>query len=243
MNGISLDQALSLFEKTVKSGQYQSARVNINLETGMFMVQRIGQMFAPDFQIDTHNQSCFEQLFWYFTGQHENFKGDPHKGILAVGQKGTGKTLAMVVMQHMLEFLDKSGQFQGVTFKPHYKLVKCTEIKSEFSEQETGGMRTLKQYKTRHVVFCFDDLGEEIDANNKLAQHYGNQINVMENILTTRAELFKVHRTITHGTSNYPIQKPDGSREYFSEFYGPRVADRAKEMFNTIVFKGESRRK
>ena len=160
-----------------------------------------------------------------------------------MGNKGTGKTLAMIVMQHLLEYLEKTEKYANVTFKPRFKIVKCNEIKSDFADQEFGGVKTLKQYKTRHIPYCFDDIGEEFNPKQPMAMHFGVQINVMENIFTRRVELFQVHHTLTHGTSNYPIQSPDGTRKYFEEFYGSRVADRAKEMYNVIVFKGESRRK
>jgi len=241
MNPISLDNALKIFGDNVRRKQYESVQIPIDLQTGLHMITRIGRMFKPKFVIDKENQSGYEQLFWYFTGQFDNFNGDPQKGILAIGKKGTGKTLAMVVMQHMLKFLDLSGHFNAVPFKPFYEIVKCTEIKSDFADQENGGLKTLKLYKTRHVVFCFDDIGEEI-RDQPLAIHYSVQLNVLENILTTRAELFKVHHTLTHATSNYPIESSDGSKKYFEKFYGDRIADRALEMFNVITFQGESRR-
>ena len=243
MDGISLDEALDKFRKSIDSKQFIPTRIDIPINTGLHMIERIGQMFKPKFVIDDLNRSAFEQLFWYFTGQFENFTGDPEKGILAVGNVGAGKTLAMVVMQHFLEFLEKSGHYVGIAFKPHYHIVKCNEIKSDFADQDIGGLKTLKPYKTRHVVYCFDDLGEEYNAKQPMAIHFGVQINVMENILTSRAELFKVHHTLTHCTSNYLIQSLDGSKKYFQDFYGKRVADRAAEMFNTIVFEGGSRRK
>ena len=107
MDGISLDEALDKFRKSIDSKQFIPTRIDIPINTGLHMIERIGQMFKPKFVIDDLNRSAFEQLFWYFTGQFENFTGDPEKGILAVGNVGAGKTLAMVVMQHFLEFLEK----------------------------------------------------------------------------------------------------------------------------------------
>lgn len=242
MQAINLDDALKAFGETIKRGQYQEVRVRIDLETGLHMITKIGKMYKPKFVIDEYNREAYEQLFWYFTGQFENFHGDPDKGNLLIGQKGTGKTMAMVVMRSFIEFLDVSGQFANAPFKPTFQIVKTTEIKSNFADQENGGLKTLRQYKTRHQIYCFDDIGEEIN-NQPLAIHYSIQLNVIENILTTRAEHFKIHHTKTHATSNYPIASSDGSERYFQKFYGDRIEDRSKEMFNTIFFQGESRRK
>jgi DNA replication protein DnaC len=242
MDPISLTNALNAFSKYIQRAQYKPVLVDIDIETGLTILQHIGRDFKADFVIDKENRQAYEQLFWYFTGQFDHFNGDPYKGILAIGKKGSGKTLAMYVMQHLLIFLDKSGQLNTPEFKPYFKIQKCTEIKSDFADQENGGLKVLKPYKTKHDVFCFDDIGEEI-RDQALAIHYGIQLNVMENILTTRAEMFKIHHTVTHATSNYPIQSTDGVNRYWEKFYGDRIADRAREMFNVIPFMGESRRK
>lgn len=247
---LTLDQAIKAYSQQIKRKQYIPRRVELDIKTGIQIILGLGQTFCPAFEIDSNNRNQLEQMFYYFTGQFEKFDGDPHKGILAVGQKGTGKTMAFVVFQHFLEFLEKTGQLQVDTFSSRFNIVKCTEIKSDFADQETGGMNTLKKYKTRHQNICFDDIGEEVSNGDeslpekqKMATHYSVQINVLENILTARAELFKVNHTITHGTSNFPIESKSGNKKYFEEFYGDRVADRSKEMFNIIMFNGSSRRK
>ena len=242
MDKLLLDKALEVFSQNIRRKQHLPQPIAIDVETGFHMIRRIGKMFCANFVIDSGNQPAFEQFVWYFTHQRDRFHGDISKGILAVGRKGTGKTLAMVIMQHFLEFFDKSGQMNGWDFKPLFRIVKCTEIKSDFSDQDNGGLKVLKPYKTRHDIWCFDDIGEEV-RDQTMATHYGVQINILENILTTRAEMFKIHRTPTHGTSNYPIVSSDKKDTYFERFYGDRIADRALEMFNVIRFEGKSRRK
>ena len=69
--------------------------------------------------------------------------------------------------------------------------------------------------------YCFDDLGIENTLN-----HFGEKINVMEEILTARYDIKHIK---THFTSNI------NSAE-LKEKYGPRLASRMRQMFNTINF-------
>lgn len=243
-NTIILEDAYEKFSKQLRDNMYIPSRVDMDLVTGMEIIKLIGCTLKKEFVIDKNNQEAFEQLFWYFTGQFEHFNGNPDKGICAIGKKGSGKTLAMEIMRLFLHFLADNGVLKPGTFKPFFRIVKTTEIKSNFSDQENGGMKTLKPYKTRHDVYCFDDILEEVRTkDNTLAVHFAVKLNVIENIFTQRVENMKVFHTLTHATSNYPIQSSDSSQKYWEMAYGDRIADRGVEMFNVIFFYGESRRK
>ena len=75
-------------------------------------------------------------------------------------------------------------------------------------------------------TFCFDDLGTEGSL-----KYYGNECNVMAEILLTRYDLFVSQKIKTHITTNLSATEIEG-------FYGNRVRSRLREMFNLIAFDG-----
>lgn len=163
-------------------------------------------------------------LCQYFTGDPK-FPGDLNKGLALFGPVGTGKTALMRA-------------FSGNQVSS-YRVKSVLEITEDYKEHGEGA---VKHYKANaqgsrnnfgHATYgyCFDDVGtEEIPA-----QHYGEKKNVFAEILQIRS--LNVPTNTTHMTSN--IDAAD-----MSKFYGSRVADRMREMFNVIVFTGiESFRK
>ena len=72
--------------------------------------------------------------------------------------------------------------------------------------------------------YCFDDLGAE-----KQIKHFGNDCNVMAEILISRYEQFTQNNSITHITTNL-------SASELESYYGNRVRSRLRNMFNIIAF-------
>ncbi len=72
--------------------------------------------------------------------------------------------------------------------------------------------------------YCFDDLGTE---NN--LKYYGNECNIMAEVLLSRYDLFISGKLITHLTSNL-------SASEIEDVYGNRIRSRMREMFNLISF-------
>jgi hypothetical protein len=86
---------------------------------------------------------------------------------------------------------------------------------SSFTPQGNG----FKPY-----TICFDDLGAESSL-----KYFGNDCNVMAEILLTRYDLF-VHRgMLSHITTNLSARE-------IEIFYGMRLRSRFREMFNVISF-------
>lgn len=80
----------------------------------------------------------------------------------------------------------------------------------------------------RPRIYCFDDLGAE-----QSLKYYGNECNVMGEILLSRYEYFVSHDMTTHITTNL-------SASEIEELYGNRVRSRMREMFNLILFNNTS---
>ena len=81
-----------------------------------------------------------------------------------------------------------------------------------------------KLYAAERRHYCFDDLGIE---NN--IKYYGNECNVMAEILLSRYDLFIGRGLITHITTNL-------SATEIEEAYGNRLRSRLREMVNLIGF-------
>lgn len=80
-------------------------------------------------------------------------------------------------------------------------------------------------------IYCFDDLGVE---NN--LKYYGNECNVMAEILLSRYDLFISHNMLTHITTNLNSSE-------IESMYGNRVRSRMRQMFNLIGFEAISKDK
>jgi len=137
------------------------------------------------------------------------------KGILLSGPIGCGKTSLMTLIRF---------------FYPeqrHYILKSSREISFEFEKE---GFRVINRYG-KTGIFCFDDLGIE-----QPQKHFGNECNVMAEILLSRYELFISKGIPTHLTTNL-------SASEIESIYGNRVRSRMREMFNLVAFDKDARDK
>ena len=147
---------------------------------------------------------------------------DLNKGIMLSGPIGCGKTSIMALLRPFF--------YQ----KHHYKIKTCREISFEFAK---NGFETLHQYtqkeptQVRVTGYCFDDLGAEQNI-----KHYGNDLNVMAEILLSRYEDFVQNHSVTHITTNL-------SASEIEAHYGNRLRSRMRQMFNLITFSNDSRDK
>jgi hypothetical protein len=134
-----------------------------------------------------------------------------HKGIFLTGPVGCGKTSLMKLMNSLA---------------PNTFLMKpCRDITFEFMEE---GFSVIHKYSKGLSdvarIFCFDDLGVE----NSL-KYFGNECNVMAEILLTRYNLFISRKLITHITTNLSAQE-------IEDIYGQRIRSRMREQFNLVAF-------
>jgi DNA replication protein DnaC len=157
-------------------------------------------------------------LLVYFLKDKENaqkFSISHKKGILLTGPVGSGKTTLMGLFRL---FLPKEYR---------YPVKPCRDISFEFIQD---GYSTILKYSNLAFVndsprtHCFDDLGTESSL-----KYYGNECNVMAEILLSRYDLYMHRAMITHLTSNL-------ASDEIESMYGTRVRSRMREMFNLITF-------
>jgi hypothetical protein len=87
------------------------------------------------------------------------------------------------------------------------------------------------EYSQINKAFCFDDLGIE-----QPIKYFGNECNLMAEILLRRYDLFIQKGTLTHITTNF-------SASELESMYGSRVRGRMLEMFNLVAFVRNSKGK
>jgi len=168
-------------------------------------------LFGPNFKIYEEDIQIIYMLLIYIIRDEENCKKhniDLSKGILLTGPIGCGKTSLMNLVRHILP---KAKQYQ---------LLSARTISFEYQKLGHG---IIENYN-KTTTFCFDDLG--IEQNLK---HYGNDCNVLGEILLSRYELFVSHKVITHATTNLNANE-------LEKWYGNRVRSRMRELFNLIAF-------
>lgn len=103
----------------------------------------------------------------------------------------------------------------------------CRDISFEFIQDGYEIIHKYskgKLYQSEPKTICFDDLGTE---NN--LKYYGNECNVMAEILLSRYDIFTAKKFQTHITTNL-------SASEIETHYGNRVRSRMREMLNLIAF-------
>jgi DNA replication protein DnaC len=168
-------------------------------------------LFGKHFEIFEADREIIYKLSNYFiqdTEKCEKAGIDPEKGILFSGPVGSGKTSLM----KLLKFI--------VPLQRPYSVVPCRNIVFAFNHL---GYKIIEDYGNGSF-FCFDDLGVE-----PMGRHYGQDCNVMGEILLSRYDLFLKSKLKTHATTNLNAAE-------LEERYGNRVRSRMREMFNLIAF-------
>jgi len=168
-------------------------------------------LFGKNFRIYDEDHNILLKLCNYFIRDFESCKQDgidPNKGLLLSGPVGCGKTSLMKLLKYI------------VPSQRPYEVIPCRNIVFSFNHL---GYKTIEDYGDSQF-FCFDDLGIE-----PIGRHYGNDCNVMGEVLLSRYELFLQAKIKTHATTNLNAQE-------LEERYGNRVRSRMRELFNLVAF-------
>lgn len=136
-----------------------------------------------------------------------------NKGILINGPIGCGKTTMFKILQRL------------IPIEESYLIKGCHKIALEFSIQ---GYHTIDHYTNRNFLgshnLMFDDLGSE-----KNIRFYGNECNLLEEIISLRYDSFVNHKIKSHFTTNIVSSQIEA-------MYGKRIRSRLRSMVNVISF-------
>lgn len=175
---------------------------------------------------ENDNREKFTELIKYFSGNPS--KLNPNKGIYLYGPVGRGKTLIMQSIMIMCNTIEKKLEAAALNYTTQkFYLKNAKTIVNELAENKKH--ETLKRYYTG--ILCIDDLGAE--EGYKL---YGNDLNVVGDIIIERYQRYQQSGQLTHATSNT-------MPEEWKAKYGDRVDSRLHEMFNVVKLLGEDKRK
>jgi DNA replication protein DnaC len=193
-----------------------------NYEEVIIWLEKKGvELYGNHFKILENDHPIVFKLIAYFLKDEPTcfqFNIDLSKGILLSGPVGCGKTTLM----NLMKYLTPAGHKFSV--KP------CRDISFEFIQD---GYEIIHKYSKDlrlrggqpvAVRYCFDDLGTE---NN--LKYFGNECNVMAEILLSRYELFTSKKLLTHITTNLSATEIENQ-------YGNRVRSRLRELCNLIAY-------
>lgn len=183
------------------------------------------------FHLDEERRKYYQLVYWYFMRNARFLALDStysfRKGLLLCGGVGTGKSLLMQVFSQMV--VDEQRRRVFI-------VVSTDQMQQEFL---TDGMDVIDRYSKKCFyrngdakAICIDDLGME----DKELYSFKNRVNIMSQILFARHRYQLSNGMLTHATTNH-------SGTELQKFYGVRVGDRLKEMFNIVVMDGKSLRK
>lgn len=186
-----------------------------------FIDQKGKEMYGSRFALCEEDKSILLRLAAYFLRDEELCKKqqiDLEKGIMLTGPIGCGKTTLMNLMRYLTGNVNR------------YIMKSTRDVTFEFIQDGYEVIHRYsrgKLYNTEYKNFCFDDLGTE---NN--IKYFGNECNVMAEILLSRYDLFVSKKLVTHITTNL-------SATELEQTYGNRLRSRLREMVNLVGFDKE----
>lgn len=189
-------------------------------------IEKKGQeLYGSNFRIMESDHPVIYRLIAYFLKDEQTafrYNLNLNKGVMLAGPVGCGKTSLLNIMKYL-------------TPTEHKFFVKpCRDISFEFIQdgyQIIHKYSKGKLYESEPKIICFDDLGTE---NN--LKYYGNECNVMAEILLSRYDIFITKRIPTHITTNL-------STSEIETHYGKRVRSRMRELFNLIAYDNNTKDK
>lgn len=169
--------------------------------------------FPEEFILTVEIKEIVGQISLWYSND-KRFKGDDKKGIILRGNCGTGKTMIVKTLLDMIEFGDKRVAI----------LINVRDLQDLYIKNDIEKINTLKN----RFLIIIDDLGVE----NPDIKNYGNILEPFNDLFDYRYR----NRMETILTTNLTLEK-------IKQFYGDRILDRFKEMFNEYLFTEKSLRK
>ena len=197
----------------------QEINPNPNYQEIIQWLETKGQeLYGSHFKIHETDYQIVYKLIAYFRKEEPScfqYGINLQKGILLSGPIGCGKTALMNLMKYLTPTESK------FSVKP------CRDISFEFIQEGYQIIHKYsigKLYQSEPRNYCFDDLGIE-----KNLKYFGNECNLMAEIIVSRYDLFIAKKIQTHITSNLSARELEAA-------YGNRVRSRLREMVNLIAF-------
>ena len=193
-------------------------KTHYNYQEVIIWLEKKGiELYGNHFKILESDYPIIYKLIAYFLKDEVTcyqYNIDLNKGILLSGPVGCGKTTLMNLMKTL-------------TATEHKFYIKpCRDISFEFIQD---GYEIIQKYSKGKLypdpkTICFDDLGIE-----KNLKYYGNECNVMAEIILSRYDIFISKKIYTHITTNLSASEIETA-------YGNRVRSRLRNMLNLIAF-------
>lgn len=227
-----------ILERQRKNDEYQARleeakRPFTPRELQTFVLERANLEIITDRKIifNEESKAIFKALCYYFANDIEfESMGDGfslNKGICLMGNIGTGKTSLMRMFER--------------NKKQSYTVISCRKVAGDYAENGHDALdiyselrnnytNEIRYFLQPHLGFCFDDLGTE-----EIKKNFGNQVNVMEEIILNRYDNKHYGFQFTHLTTNL-------TADQIESIYGSRVRSRMREMFNVFHLNGNDLR-
>lgn len=201
-------------------------KTHYNYQEVITWIEKKGiDLYGNHFKILETDYPIIYKLIAYFLKDETTcfqYNINVNKGILLSGPIGCGKTSIMNIMKYLTPTENK------FFVKP------CRDISFEFIQdgyQIIHKYSKGKLYESEPKTICFDDLGTESNL-----KYYGNECNVMAEIILSRYDVYIAKRIQTHITTNL-------SASEIETHYGNRVRSRMREQFNLIAYNNNSKDK
>lgn len=193
--------------------------MNFDFTKYLTFIESTGKkLYHPSFKVIPEDYEIIYKLLVCILKDNagaEKYKLSFRKGILLSGPVGCGKTSLMNIVRYLQ------------TPEERFVMKTCRDVSFEFIQEGYSIIHKYSKQSFKNDIprtYCFDDLGTE----NSL-KYFGNDCNVMAEILLSRYELFVSRQMLTHLTTNLNSSE-------IEDIYGTRIRSRLREQFNLIAF-------
>ena len=228
----NIESYLNQMQDNKKFPIFEREKINCDEKAAMMFFNELSRRIYPNFVLDGDNSGVYCNLIkWalghdfecYNTDGTRRMKGDVCKGIFLFGSTGTGKSVALSLLNRFCEQINPRVRLSADDEKIlQWKTYRTTEVTRKYANDGDFDLYVNAPF------IGFDDLGSEQEDT----LYMGNRLKLLRQILEIRGDR---QNQMTLITSNLPFSK-------ITEFYGDRVASRLVAMCNFFYLGGKDRR-